>query len=624
MKEKKQSKISLVSRFLLVFMIFSLLTLVLLTVIYTILFLGNTKSLLPPNIDISSQDISQNILPLENKTQLTDLELLPPYYSTLTKNFGSFTSHELTTYLRYGEVLKKGSDTKTVSDGYMFLIQNNLNIDIPQIYIDQYVTNEVFDISQTMLNESTDIKDIKLSLDTTQDSVVFTELLDCLSKNTEDFFEGKACETQLSIIDNTEYKPTINFLLESLVTTQISNGNEYDEYINNQQYLYQLMKNSKVNEVTVLKNKTLTNNIYLDLDNTHINKLQLLTNYLSLAYTQLKINDTELSNKIVQLKKLVEYLVTYKYGEDIPQTLTQTITNNNLDLDTENDRSLPFSYQVQFLIKSISINGEIQTFVYPIYIFTSTNSTPIQSLIFTINDNNFSQDYDITPTSQSKGTVRVPIFMYHQITTPPEGQDAFRNGLYVSPLDFEKEMAYLVKKNYKTITPLDYYNLLTADANPTQKTVMLTFDDGVENQYTNAYPILKKYQLTGVFYIISQRSGITTTQRKEMSDNGMVIDSHSATHIDLTKTTDPQQLDTEIISSKYQLQANTGKTVYSIAYPGCAWNSQTIPYVISAGYLLGMSCGNSIDNYPAYRLELSRVHAFGDMNSFVNTLSGRH
>jgi peptidoglycan/xylan/chitin deacetylase (PgdA/CDA1 family) len=166
--------------------------------------------------------------------------------------------------------------------------------------------------------------------------------------------------------------------------------------------------------------------------------------------------------------------------------------------------------------------------------------------------------------------------MYHQITQAPAGQNSFQTGLYVDPSDLEKEMAYLVKKNYKSITPLEYYNLLMSGENPTQKTVMITFDDGVENQYTNAYPILKKYDLTGVFYIIAQRSAITAAQSKEMSDNGMVIDSHSSTHVDLTKVTDPTQLSYEVISSKYALQTTTGKTVYSFAYPGCGWNSETV------------------------------------------------
>ncbi len=127
-----------------------------------------------------------------------------------------------------------------------------------------------------------------------------------------------------------------------------------------------------------------------------------------------------------------------------------------------------------------------------------------------------------------------------------------------------------------------------------------------------------------MFYIISQRSGINQTQTKEMSDNGMEIGSHSARHPDLTKVTDPEQLSSEIISSKYALQSATGNTVSSFCYPGCGYNGTTLSYVISAGYTTATSCGSKIDNYPGHVLTLSRVHAFGDMQSFKNLLSGVH
>jgi len=102
----------------------------------------------------------------------------------------------------------------------------------------------------------------------------------------------------------------------------------------------------------------------------------------------------------------------------------------------------------------------------------------------------------------------------------------------------------------------------------------------------------------------------------------MEIGSHSAQHQDLMKISDPKVLTSEIVSSKYGLQSASGKAVNAFAYPGCGWNSQTLTYVSSAGYLLGMSCGPTIDNYPGNNLVLSRVHAYGDMKSFKNLLSG--
>ena len=211
--------------------------------------------------------------------------------------------------------------------------------------------------------------------------------------------------------------------------------------------------------------------------------------------------------------------------------------------------------------------------------------------------------------------------MYHQIAKIPDGS-SFRQGLYVTPEMFEKQMAYLVKMNYRSITTKELYDLLSSGNNPSQKTVVITFDDSVRNQYTEAYQILKKYGLKGVFSVVSNRSGITYPELKEMSDNGMEIGSHTATHIDLTKEESDTSVKNEIFNSKGSLQYATGKTIYFIAYPGCVADSRSFEYTGSAGYLIGLSCGKGIDHTFRSRLSLSRVHVFNDMTSFIKLLSG--
>ena len=154
------------------------------------------------------------------------------------------------------------------------------------------------------------------------------------------------------------------------------------------------------------------------------------------------------------------------------------------------------------------------------------------------------------------------------------------------------------------------------------KWVMLTFDDGNYDNYQYAFPILKKYNLVGVFYIVSNSRGIPNTALKEMSDAGMVIESHSATHPDLTKINKRGDLRLEISSSKYTLQAITGKTITSFSYPGCGANSQVVSMVIQSGYKLAFSCGTSIDHRFGTRYTLSRVHVYNNLKDFKQLLSG--
>jgi peptidoglycan/xylan/chitin deacetylase (PgdA/CDA1 family) len=239
-----------------------------------------------------------------------------------------------------------------------------------------------------------------------------------------------------------------------------------------------------------------------------------------------------------------------------------------------------------------------------------------------VDDLNFTKDYDVEQTVQSKGSIRIPVIMYHQIKTPPEGTSSFVSGLFTDPGEFEREIAYLTEKNYKTITSQEFLDILTTGNNPTQKTIMLTFDDGSSSHYTQAYPILKKYRQTGVFFVTSHRTEISHDQLKEMADNGMDIQSHTQTHPDLTKLTDIVRMQSEIGGSKTELEARTGKKVLAIAYPGCVAGSQAFSMTSANGYQLGFSCGKSIDHRYSTRLSLSRVHAPKDIEGLKQILSG--
>jgi peptidoglycan/xylan/chitin deacetylase (PgdA/CDA1 family) len=254
-----------------------------------------------------------------------------------------------------------------------------------------------------------------------------------------------------------------------------------------------------------------------------------------------------------------------------------------------------------------------KTYVYPMYMTQE----------FTVNDSNFNEPYDVEPLVQSKKSVRVPILMYHHIDPMPGSGSKNTLGLYVTPEVFEEQLAYLVKKNYKSITPKELYDLLKSGKNPSQKSVIITFDDSTKGQYINAYPLLKKYGFTAVYFVPSKKSSITYAQLREMGKNGMIIGSHSATHIDLVKEDDEQKLYSEIVESRYSLQSGTGQDVIFISYPGCVADSQVYPYVIQAGYLLGGSCGKSIDHYFRNRLSLSRVHVFNNLDNLKNILSGK-
>jgi len=241
-------------------------------------------------------------------------------------------------------------------------------------------------------------------------------------------------------------------------------------------------------------------------------------------------------------------------------------------------------------------------------------------LIYLPNNDNFDQDYDYEPVAQANHTVRIPVLTYHQIAALPKAGIA--RDYFVSPEIFEQQLQYLRLKNYKTLTPQEFFAQLSKGENPIQKSIMLTFDDGNNNNYKNAFPLLVKYGFVGVFYISSGNLAINKTALQEMANAGMIIDSHGRNHLDLTKVTNSDTLWSEIVGSKQALQSITGHTIYSFTYAGCGYNGNVVGVVKSAGYLIAFSCGKSIDHKSSSRYALSRMHVYNDMEDFKKLLSG--
>jgi len=369
--------------------------------------------------------------------------------------------------------------------------------------------------------------------------------------------------------------------------------NEYEKYIYDQTALVEQLPSS--NQETTPNTEITPLDFLIPLESQSINEA-----YYKLEV--LKFLNKENSN----LTSILDTLLEYSSDIQNPNTkikisnLLNPIIFNNLNNKTGN------IYWNMFVFKD-------KTYIYPMYITQE----------FTVNDSNFNEPYDVEPLVQSKKSVRVPILMYHHIDPMPSSGSKNTLGLYVTPEVFEEQLAYLVKKNYKSITPKELYDLLKSGKNPSQKSVMITFDDSTKGQYINAYPLLKKYGFTAVYFVPSKKSSITYAQLREMGKNGMIIGSHSATHIDLVKEDNEQKLYSEIVESRYSLQSGTGQDVIFISYPGCVADSQVYPYVIQAGYFLGGSCGKSIDHYFRNRLSLSRVHVFNSLDNLKNILSGK-
>ncbi|MFN8412892.1 MAG: polysaccharide deacetylase family protein [Anaerolineales bacterium] len=205
-----------------------------------------------------------------------------------------------------------------------------------------------------------------------------------------------------------------------------------------------------------------------------------------------------------------------------------------------------------------------------------------------------------TPTwvAQGPGNVVIPILLYHWIAISPTDGPNYTSPYYVKPEVFDEEMKLLHDWGYTTITIDMLLKAINEGADLPPRPMLITFDDGHLNNYTTAFPIMKKYGYTGIVYIVGNYVGIedymNADQLKEMAAAGWEIGSHSMSHSDLTKL-EPEQKRFEIVDSKSFLETTLGVPIKTIAYPFGLSDSGVIDYAHFAGYVAGMSLGFTYD-----------------------------
>ena len=224
-----------------------------------------------------------------------------------------------------------------------------------------------------------------------------------------------------------------------------------------------------------------------------------------------------------------------------------------------------------------------------------------------------------TQTSQSTSTakwktydepVQIPILMYHavHVMDPSEASNA---NLIIDPDLFEAQIKALSKAGYYFLTPEEAYKAFTENALPAKKVVWLTFDDGNEDFYTIAYPILKKYKAKATNNVITgfvkkgNAGNLTVKQMKEMMAHGMSFQSHTVNHPDLSAA-DKATQKVELTDSIDFLENKLNTKVNTIAYPSGRYNQTTLD-LAKKTYKLGLTTNEGLASAKDGLLSLNRV-----------------
>lgn len=269
-------------------------------------------------------------------------------------------------------------------------------------------------------------------------------------------------------------------------------------------------------------------------------------------------------------------------------------------MTSQNSRSFFNSFLV-FILGLVS--GGILT--YFLFSWVSRPSYSIQEL------ENQGGEINIWPKVQESLETTTPVLMYHHIE---EGS----NSLYVSPANFQEQMAFLYAKGHQSVS-LD--ELFT----PSFKNFIITFDDSYKDVVQNAYPILKELGFKATVFLIYDYIGkvgyLTWEDVRFLENEGWQFGSHSLSHRNLTSLIN-EEAEKEIVQSKSKLEQKLKNPVNFFCYPIGKFNQETQELVKEAGYKGAVTTLSGKDNKTEdiYQLKRIRISGFDTLESFIKKL----
>lgn len=292
---------------------------------------------------------------------------------------------------------------------------------------------------------------------------------------------------------------------------------------------------------------------------------------------------------LLAISILILGLISFKKGNDLKLEGDQLVTSHQLSAALlyyqEADHAFPFRKDLKDIISGtqLLINSEREYGQIVDLDFAEVQQLPPLEAIL--------------PRKLTDGDLFVPILMYHHIRINPMPNDALWASLNVAPDLLDSELNYLSTHNYHVIGLTELYEALNGEFKLPENPIVLSFDDGYKNFYENAYPLLKKYNMKAIEFVITNvetaPAYLSWEQIIEMDKSGLIeIGAHSQHHPNLPSLS-LAAIDQEIIGSKNDIEAHLGKKTNWFAYPYGSYNNYIVSTVQKAGFIGAVSTNYS-------------------------------
>jgi len=215
----------------------------------------------------------------------------------------------------------------------------------------------------------------------------------------------------------------------------------------------------------------------------------------------------------------------------------------------------------------------------------------------------------------------IPILLYHYVEINSDPKDTIRISLTIPRNVFEKQIQSLLSEGYTFLTVSEVGKILDGKMAMPGKAVVLTFDDGYRDFYTDVFPLLQFYNIKATLFVVSgflnHSNNITNEQLSDIVKSGLVeIGGHTVNHASLTSLS-KERAKWEIEEDKKILEQKFGIKMTSFAYPYGLFDEDVANIVKDAGYLQAVSVIRGNEQTKSNRYFLFRIRPGAGIGEYL-------
>lgn len=247
----------------------------------------------------------------------------------------------------------------------------------------------------------------------------------------------------------------------------------------------------------------------------------------------------------------------------------------------------------------------------------------------------------------SEKSVFLPVIMYHSVFggSPEE--------YIVTPVQFENDLAWLVKNGYTSVTAQQLTDYVNDKGNLPDKPVMITFDDGCYNNLSDVLPLLEKYDMHAIVSVVGQYTDVTAENdphvpsysyltwddinrliasgRVEIGNHTYNMHSFKGNRNGCSKNPDESEeeyvsaLTEDLNSLQSEIREHTGTLPVVFAYPFGFISKESMPVIRELGFTITLTCSerpNHITRNPECLYGINRYNRSGfySTEEFMNKI----